>query len=61
MNSLCCPVLIPQMTGEPLFPGALTTNESVTQSPMAPPGVKNKNLVQHLLIQLEVTPVVNVI
>jgi len=34
---LCCPVLKPQMTGEPLFPGEVTLNESVKHAPMDPP------------------------
>jgi hypothetical protein len=33
----CWPVLKPQITGVPLFPGVVTTKESITQSPMAPP------------------------
>lgn len=33
---MCCPVLKPQMTGEPLLPGALREKVSVVQSPMAP-------------------------
>ena len=39
---LCCPELIPQMAGDPLLPGELNTNESVVQSPMAPPVEKSK-------------------
>ena len=34
---LCWPVLYPQMTGDPSFPGVLIVNESVIQSPMAEP------------------------
>ena len=37
MNLLCCPVLSPQITGLPLFPGELTENESEVQSPIADP------------------------
>ncbi len=38
-TELCCPVLKPQMTGEPTFPGLLTEKWSVTQSPMPPPRI----------------------
>ncbi len=34
---LCCPVLKPHIMGDPLFPGEVTENVSVVQSPMAPP------------------------
>ena len=33
----CCPVLNPHITGLPLFPGTPITNESLVQSPIAPP------------------------
>lgn len=36
----CCPVLKPQIGGDPLFPGAVITNWSMVQSPIAPPTVK---------------------
>jgi hypothetical protein len=36
----CCPVLKPQIVGEPLFPGAVTTNWSIVHSPIAPPPFK---------------------
>ncbi len=35
---LCCPVLNPQMTGDPTLPGEETEKVSVVQSPMAEPG-----------------------
>jgi hypothetical protein len=38
-NLRCWPLLKPQMTGLPLFPGAVTVKESVSQSPMEPPTV----------------------
>ena len=34
---LCCPVLKPQMTGLPRFPGEFRVKVSDTQSPMEPP------------------------
>ena len=34
---LCWPVLKPQMTGEPTFPGEVTEKVSVRQSPIDPP------------------------
>ena len=36
-NLLCCPVLNPQIVGDPLLPGAVTTNWSMVQSPIEPP------------------------
>jgi hypothetical protein len=39
LYSLCCPVLNPQMTGDPLFPGEATEKESVAQSPIPAPSV----------------------
>ena len=38
---LCWPVLNPQISGEPAFPGEDTVNASTEQSPMEPP---KKNL-----------------
>ena len=39
-HSLCWPVFVPQMTGDPLVPDAAILNRSVAQSPMAPPKVQ---------------------
>ena len=39
LNILCCPVLKPQMTGEPIFPGEESVKVSVVQSPTAAPTV----------------------
>jgi hypothetical protein len=36
-NVLCCPVLNPQISGDPVFPGAVTENPSVTHWPIDPP------------------------
>ena len=33
---MCCPVLNPQMTGEPTFPGEVKEKVSVIQSPIEP-------------------------
>jgi hypothetical protein len=38
----CWPVLKPQIAGEPLFPGAVTTNWSIEQPPIAPPSQQKK-------------------
>ena len=37
LNLLCIPVLTPHMTGLPTFPGEVTENWSIMQSPMDPP------------------------
>ena len=39
---LCCPVLNPQMTGDPMLPGLVTVKVSEVQSPTDPPGNKKK-------------------
>jgi hypothetical protein len=48
LNLLCCPVLIPQMTGEPSLPGEVMLKVSVKQSPNPAPNFddydKNVNL-----------------
>ena len=42
LNLLCCPELVPQMTGDALLLGAVKVKVSEAQSPMAPP-VNQKN------------------
>ena len=36
-NTLCCPVLKPQITGDPEFPGLVILKVSLRQSPILPP------------------------
>ncbi len=43
---LCCPVLKPQIVGDPLFPGDEILNESVTQSPMPEPKIERRRKTQ---------------
>ena len=38
------PELVPQITGEPWFPGDVTKKESSRQSPRAVPKINNNNL-----------------
>ena len=41
---LCWPVFVPQISGDPVLPGAVTVNESVTHCPIDPPEMRSFTL-----------------
>ncbi len=43
---MCCPVLNPQMMGEPVFPGDVMEKESIVQSPIDPPACRENSKLQ---------------